>query len=373
MRSRVPDDIGSNEAIFQWAVPVHAAHTADDDRVSTTLALAEALCNGITTTIEAGTVAHPEAVLEAQLAIGTRGTLGSWGWDVEDGPWAGTVEQVLDRQRRVLELAPSGGLVTGWVTLVGHDLMSDELLTAASALARDNGTHLTFHISPHTRDAQSYLARTGVRPLVHFDRLGVLGPHVLLAHGVHLDDDEIEVMARTDTAVACCPWAYLRLAQGITVGGRFDDLRRAGVRIALGCDSENAGDMVDVLRAAALYVGLLRDRAMDPTSITAADGLAAATIDGARAIGLDHLIGSIEIGKRADLVGFDSAGPEWNPPTDDPVLQLVWGTDGRSVRDVWVDGRQVVDDRRVVTVDIGAVAKEALGRAERLGLTIRPL
>ena len=93
VRSAIPDDITSHEAIFSWAVPIHAAHTPDDDELSATLALVEAATNGITYTVEAGTVAHPERVLAAFDRVGVGGTLGSWGWDVADAPWSGTVDR----------------------------------------------------------------------------------------------------------------------------------------------------------------------------------------------------------------------------------------------------------------------------------------
>jgi 5-methylthioadenosine/S-adenosylhomocysteine deaminase len=261
----------------------------------------------------------------------------------------------------VLDALPPGGLVTGWVTLVGHDLMSDALITGASDLARDRGVGLTFHLSPSTTDATAYLARTGRRPVVHLDGLGALGRHVLVAHGVHLDDEELDVVLRTETAIAACPWAYLRLGQGVTSAGRHAELVRRGGRVALGCDSENAGDLIDPLRAAALLAGLAKDTRADPTWFGAHDALEVLTICGAEAIGMDHLVGSIEVGKQADLV-VHGGGPSWIPPGHDPALQLVWGSDGRSVRDVVVDGRVVVRDGRCTTVDgdsLQAVAVEA--------------
>ena len=104
MRSAIPDDLDAHDAIFRWAVPIHAAHTPDDDELSATLALVEAVTNGITFTVEAGTVAHPDRVLAAFDTVGVGGTLGSWGWDVGDGPYAGSVDEVLDRQRTTLDL-----------------------------------------------------------------------------------------------------------------------------------------------------------------------------------------------------------------------------------------------------------------------------
>jgi 5-methylthioadenosine/S-adenosylhomocysteine deaminase len=219
-------------------------------------------------------------------------------------------------------------------------------------------------MSPHDGDPVSYLARTGRRPFVHLDELGALGPHVLVAHAVHLDDDEIDVVVRTDTAVASCPWAYLRLAQGFTGAGRHGELVARGARVALGCDAENAGDAVDVLRAATLFAGLVRDRTVDPFGLTAHDALTLATIGGARAIGKADTIGSIEVGKQADLVVHDRRGPQFVPRSTDPVLQLMWASDGRSVTDVLIAGRDVVRDGRCVTVDLEALRDEAARRRD---------
>jgi len=360
--SCIPDAIDSQSAIFDWAVPIHGAHTGDDDELSASLAAAAALVNGVTCTIEAGTVAHPDRVVTALAAAGMRARVGRWGWDVEDAPFGAATDEVLDRARQLLDAVPSGGPVEAGVTLVGHDLMSDELLVGASELARSRGVGLTFHVSPHGGDPVSYLDRTGVRPVVHFDRLGVLGAHVLLAHAVHLDDAEIELVRDRRVAIASCPWAYLRLAQGFVGHHRHDWLYAQGGRLAIGCDAENAGDAVDVLRAATLFVGLVRDRSLDAFSITADDALALATCRGAEAVGLGDRIGSIEVGKRADLVVHDRTGPAFTPRSDDPVLQLVWGSDGRSVRDVVVDGRVVVRDGRCTTVDVDGLRSEADAR-----------
>jgi 5-methylthioadenosine/S-adenosylhomocysteine deaminase len=375
IRSSIPDDLPAGEAIFSWAVPVHAAHTADDDELSATLACVEAVTHGVTTTIEAGTVAHPARVATGMAAVGMRGTVGTWGWDVEDGPFAAPAPEVLERQAAVLDELPPGGLVTGWVTLVGHDLMSDELVSGASALALARGTGLTFHLSPSVSDVTAYLARTGRRPLVHLDSLGALGPHVLVAHAVHLDDAEVDVLLRSGTAVAACPWAYLRLGQGVTGAGRHAELVRRGGRVALGCDSENAGDLVDPLRAAALFAGLAKDTRVDPTWFGAHDALELLTVRGAEAVGLGGLVGTIEPGRRADLV-VHGRGPAWIPPGHDPVLQLVWASDGRAVRDVVIDGRVVVRDGRCTTVDAEALRDEAVAAGRRLleraGIVARP-
>ncbi len=375
VQSSIPDDLPPGESIFEWAVPTHAALTPDDDELTATLTLAEGLTNGITTTVEAGTVAHPSRVAAGARAIGARITLGMWGWDVEDGPFAAPPDEVIARQESLLA-EDHGALITAWVTLVGHDLMSDALLTKASALARRETTGLTFHLSPTTGDVDAYLARTGRRPIEHLADLGVLGPEVLIAHGVHLSDSEVELITDSGTAVAACPWAYLRLGQGTSREFRHLDLWNRGGRLALGCDAENAGDAVDGLRAAALFAGLAKDVPVDPTRFGAHEAFELLTIRGAEAIGMADQIGSIEVGKQADLVVHDRTGPSWYPHAEDVVLQLVWGSDGRSVRDVWVAGEQVVADNRPTRVDLGELAPVAAearrSLLDRAGVTPRP-
>ncbi|MEO1061188.1 MAG: amidohydrolase family protein [Actinomycetota bacterium] len=363
--SCIPDLLPPGASIFEWTVPIHGVHDSGDDELSALIAAAEAVTNGVTTVVEAGTVADVPAVVAGLRSVGIRATVGCWGWDIEEGPFIGTAEEVLDRQRAVVERFPAGGLHEGWVTLVGHDLASDELLAGAAELARELGTGLTLHMSPTSSDPERYLERTGKRPLVHLHDLGVLGPNVLIGHGVWLDDAEVDLLLATDTAVAYCPWAYLRLGQGVCAHGRHTEIVRRGGRVALGCDAPNAGDVIDVLRTAALAAGLARDTSLDPTSFGAHDAFELATIGGAEAIGLGDRIGSIEVGKEADLVVHDTSGWSWTP-RGDVGLQLVWGSDGRSVRDVLVAGRVVVRDGECATIDVAAAKEAATDRQRHL-------
>ena len=366
VHSCIPDAIDSQEAIFGWAVPVHSAHTPDDDELSAVLACVEAVTNGITCVVEAGTVAHPDRVVAGMQRVGLRGTIGQWGWDAHDVPFGAPAHEVLARHADLLDRYPQGGLVEGWVTLVGHDLMSDELVVGAADLARRRGTGMTFHMSPHRGDPVSYLARTGRRPFEHLADLDVLGDHLLVAHAVHLDDSELDHVLRSGTAVVSCPWAYLRLAQGFVAAGRHGELLARGGRIALGCDAENAGDAVDILRAATLFVGLARDAASDPFSLTAHDALELATIRGAEAINKADIIGSLEPGKQADIVVHSTSGPQFSPRSTDPVLQLIWASDGRSVSEVLIAGRLVVTGGQCRTVELDDLREQARACRDRL-------
>ncbi|MGH9087919.1 MAG: amidohydrolase family protein [Acidimicrobiales bacterium] len=356
--SCIPDDLAAGASIFEWAVPLHDSERPADEELSARLSAAQCLRNGTTTIVEPGTVVHPEAVAAGLSAAGIRATVGVWAWDIDDGPFAAPAAEVLARIAAVLDRHPPGGRVEGWVTLIGHSLASDELLAGASQLARERGVGMTMHLSPTSSDPDVYLARHGRRPAVHLERLGVLGRHLLLGHGVWLDDEEVDAVLRTGTALAYCPWAYLRLGQGVTSQGRHAEIVRRGGRVALGCDAVNAGDTVDVLRTAALAAGLAKDQRIDATWFGAHEALEMATIGGAEAVGMADRIGSIETGKRADLVVFETASLHWASPAD-PALALVWSTDGRHVRHVVVDGQVVVDDGRCTTLDEGELFAEA--------------
>jgi 5-methylthioadenosine/S-adenosylhomocysteine deaminase len=355
IRSTIPDSLTAEQAIYEWAVPVHTAQTPSDEQLAAALACIDALRNGVTTVLEAGTVHSYDQVATAMERTGIRGTVATWGWDLEGAPFALHVEDVLTRQSEVLDAFPPGvGRVRGSVALVGHDVCSDELYRQAAQLARARGALLTFHLSIGETEVAAFSRRSGRRPVLHLADLGVLGPGVLVAHALHIDSDELDTLVSTDTAIASCPWTYLRLAAGLHRAGRHHRFVERGGRLALGCDSENSGDLIDVLRTAALWCGVERDRVGDPVAFDAKCALELATIAGARAIGRGDDLGSLEVGKCADIVVHR---PDRLPLAGDPYLELIWGTDGRSVVHVIVDGALVVQDRTVLTMDVAQLAE----------------
>ncbi|HLX77838.1 MAG TPA: amidohydrolase family protein [Acidimicrobiales bacterium] len=356
--SSIPDTLPPGESIFGWALPLHAAEGPTDERFGAALVAAASVRNGVTTLIEPGTVVDPDAVAEGLASVGIRAGIGVWAWDADKGPLASSAAQALENIAAVLDRYPAGGAIEGWVTLIGHNLASDELLVGAAELTRARGARMTMHLSPTSSDPVSYLEVHGVRPFVHLQRLGVLGPHLLVAHGVWIDDEEFEAILGSRTALAYCPWAYLRLGQGVTGHGRHAELYRSGGRVALGCDACNAGDMPDVLRSAALAAGLAKDQREDPTWFAPHDAFEMATISGAEAIGLGDRVGSLEVGKQADVVVFEAAGPQWASPGD-PIQKLVWSSDGRDVRHVFVGGKRVVKDRQCTLIDEVELVTEA--------------
>ena len=197
------------------------------------------------------------------------------------------------------------------------------------------------------------------------ESIGVLGPNVLLAHCLGLDEAEIDCLARSGTMVAMCPVTAAKGGRGVSEHGRMPELLARGVRIALGCDSPNNSNHLDMVRTMNMAAIQYKDARQDTRQIPAEAALEMATIHGAEALGLGAELGSIEAGKKADLVAFDTLRPEWQALWN-PVNNLVYNADGRSVHTVVIDGRVVVAAYRQAFVDEARLYARVQEIGERL-------
>ena len=354
LRGFVPEGLSFEELIFHWLCPMYAMYTEEEERLSAQLAATEMLKSGTTSFIEAGTVKHVDAVVEALVDIGIRARVGKWIWDLPPEPveFAHTTTEAIAALERVLSdhRNVAGGRIQAWAMVLGHTTCSDELWTAAVEAARKWDTGINFHMSHAEGDPDGFLAQFGHRPMEHLNKLGVLGTNTTIAHAVHVDDHEISLLAQTGTSVAHCPSSHLRCSIGISPIGRIPELLDAGVNVGLGTDGNNASNYSDLMRVTYLVAGLFKDSRRDPNLIPSEKAFEMATLSGAKAMLAEHEIGSLEGGKRADLVLHDRSRPEWTPLLN-VANQLVWSADGRGVHTVFVDGAKVVDDYRMTTLD----------------------
>lgn len=368
-RGYVPDDTPFEENVLTWLCPLYAAHGPDDERISAQLAATEMLRTGTTTFLEAGTIRFLDEVFEGLAVTGIRGRLGRWVWDLPPEPDVyrqgtdvaiGHLQSQLERYADVAD-----GRLAAWSTVVGHTTCSDPLWRAARSLADDHGVGMSFHMSPARMDPDGFAAEFGQRPLVHLDELGVLGDDVCVTHCVHVDDRELDALARTRSSVAHCPTTALKVSYGVTQIGRMPEMVQRGINVSIGTDGNNASNYSDLMRATYLVAGLFKDARMDPQQFPAEAVFEMATIGGARSMRLQDSIGSLEVGKRADLVLHDTDRPEWRPLLN-VVNQLVWSADGRGVHTVLVDGRVVVEDGHVTGIDEAALWRQAQAAGEAI-------
>jgi cytosine/adenosine deaminase-related metal-dependent hydrolase len=224
--------------------------------------------------------------------------------------------------------------------------------------------HLASHPSRKTRDRL---------PLATLDGWGVLGPNAKLSHMVYLDDADIRLLARRGVKISHCPTAALKHTKGLAAHARVPEMIARGVCVSLGGDSGNGSNHFDMLRMMYLVATIYKDARLDVTVMPPETVLEMATIRGAESLLMERRIGSLEPGKRADLVLYSRDQPEWRPLLN-PLNNLVYAATGSSVRSVMIDGRLVLDDGRITTVDERAIYErvEVLAREQvrRAGLTI---
>lgn len=353
-RGYVPDDTPFVENVFEWLCPLYSVYNAEEERLSAELAAVEMLKSGTTTFLEAGTIRFLDEVIEGLVDVGIRGRVGKWVWDLPPEPDVykqDTDQSIGFLQRQLDDFASVGdGRIAASTILVGHTTASDPLWKAARELADEHGTGMSFHMSPAMLDPDGFIEAFGQRPMIHLAELGILKDDVAMTHCVQVDDQELAVMAETGVSVAHCPTTALKVSYGVTQVGKMPEMMQAGINVSIGTDGNNASNYSDLMRATYLVAGLFKDARQDPQMFPAEMAYEMATIGGARSMGLEDTIGSLEVGKRADVVLHDTDRPEWRPLLN-VANQLVWSADGRGVHSVLVDGKVVVEDGRMTTID----------------------
>jgi cytosine/adenosine deaminase-related metal-dependent hydrolase len=367
VRGIFPDDVGSP---LPQVFKLQMAMTEEEEHASTLLGLVELLKNGTVCFVDPGSTKFPDACLQAYEDAGIRVILGECVTDGE-APFPlprYPAAEAIERTARFLEKwhGRLHGRVRAWAMPFSPETCSTDLLRALKRLADEHHTSLTLHHGSGARARQDYQAKHGVRsPTEYLESIGVAGPNVVLAHVLGLDEAEIECMARTAMTAAMCPVTAAKGGRGVHEHGRLPDLLARGVKVALGCDSPNNSNHLDLVRALNMAAIQYKDARGDMRQVPAEQALELATLTGAQALGVGDDIGSLEPGKKADLVLFDTQRPEWQALFN-PINNLVYNADGRSVHTVIVDGRVVVDAYRQTFVDEGRLYARVQEIGERL-------
>ncbi len=357
-RGWVPDDAGVDEWLPNWLLPVYSLVPPEGEHVAALLAMLEMVRSGTTTFADAGRIFDWPAVADAVGRAGMRAVLARWSAD--EAPWPGRTARPTDRVLGELEELLDGVAalddprIAAWPIVLGIGACSDELIRGAKAIAERRGVGFGMMFAANR---PKYVGGE-VYGLRHLDRLGVLDARTKLVHVVYVDDADVDLLAERDVKIVFCPTAALHHQKGISHHGKHPEMLGRGVTVALGSDSANGSNHVNMVRLMWLAANVYKDARMDTRMIPAETAIEMATINGARALGLADRVGSIEIGKRADLVVWDTDEPAWRPLLN-VTHNLVHAVDGRSVRLVLVDGRVIYRDGEVPGIDARAVYTEA--------------
>ena len=272
-------------------------------------------------------------------------------------PWSATPQVGLDRALQVRDLCLQDPLLKAGIG--PHSPYGTDHKIMQEVLRLSQGYQLPIHMHLHEteQEVKRYQAfHDGLSPLMHYHQMGLLGPKFMAVHMTCVTDPEIEVLAKTGTQVIHCPESNMKLASGLCPVQKLLD---AGVNVALGTDgaaSNNDLSMIGEMKSAALLGKII---AKTPEAISSTTALRMATLNGAKALGLDHEIGSLEVGKAFDAIALDFNTPE-TTPCFDPVSHLVYAASRSQVSHVWVNGKCLMEERVLKTLDLADVLKSVL-------------
>ncbi|MBN2699885.1 MAG: TRZ/ATZ family hydrolase [Methylothermaceae bacterium] len=360
----IADDLPLMEWLSEHIWP-REMRWVDEDFVAagTRLAVAEMLRGG--TTCFSDMYFFPDVTARVVRETGMRAAVGLIFVDFPT-PWARSPEEYVAKNRDLYRTCPPDDHIAWLLAPHAPYSVSDELFREVGTMADEYDLKVHVHLHETGIEIEESLDRFGARPLARMGRLGLLNKRLVGAHMIHLEDSEIEQVAAAGCGVVHCPESNLKLASGFCPAARLDE---AGIPLALGTDgaaSNNDLDMFGEMRTAAL---LAKGVAENPEALPAPRALEMATIEGARVLGMEDRIGSLEPGKWADMAAVDLAQPETRPLFD-PVSQIVYSACRQQVTDVWVGGERLLAKRRLTKLDWSALRAEVADWQTRL---IQPL
>lgn len=360
------DDLALEDWLARRIWPLEAAHNEESVYWSAMLGAAELLLGGTTAILDMETVRHTGSAFEALESIGLRATAGKCLMDAASAP--ASLREPTDRA-----LQESADLCARWHGAADGRLRycfaprfapscSGPLLRAVSDLAEKSGTVIHTHAAETPLELEMVKRETGHDEIAYLDSVGISGPRAALAHCVWVDGESIARLARQATNVVHCPSSNLKLGSGVAP---VPEMLAAGCRVGIGADGAPCNNRLDALEEIRV-AALIQKPRLGPEALPAGQALELATLGGARALGLESEIGSVEIGKRADLVVLDLDGMHAQPAEADLISRIVYSARASDVRHVFVDGRHVVRDGRLRTAKIEEIRRGANVHARRL-------
>lgn len=353
------DDLPLIDWLKQRVWPMEAAHTSESLYASARLGIAELIKGGTTCALTMETVNHTDAVFQAVEESGFRATVGKCMMDAgEDVPIELNEATEDSIAESLLLLKRWHGAANGRIRYCFAPRFavscSQELLERVAELSRTHGVLIHTHASENREEIAIVEKLTGKRNVHYLYSVGLTGQHIVLAHCVHLNESEMAMLQSSGTHVAHCPSSNLKLASGIA---RVSEMLERGISVSLGADGAPCNNRLDIfteMRMAALLQKVLHGS----QSLPALTALQMATLNGARAMGLEDQIGSIEMGKRADLVLLNLNSLHTTPKFD-LVSAVVYAAETSNVETVIIDGQVVMRKRELLTMNESDVLLEA--------------
>lgn len=354
------DDLPLMDWLNEYIFPVESKMDADFVRVGTLLACAEMIMSGTTTFCDM--YLFEDEVARAAREAGMRCLVGEVLYDFPS-PNYGPIEAGLRYTESLIQKWRDDPLVS--IAVEPHSLYtcSPELLIASNTLARDYHVPLIIHVAETSSEIAEVKEKYGKRPFEHLHSLGILGPHLIADHCVHLDEWDIETIAEHKAKAVDNPESNMKLASGISP---VPEMLAAGVTVGLGTDGCASNNNLDLFAEMDMAAKAHKVKNLDPTVMNAVTVVRMATIEGAKVLGIDGVTGSLEVGKKADIIVLDVDKPHLTPMYN-PFSHLVYAIRGHDVRHAIINGSIVMEDRSLRSLD----TTEIMARAREKSVKVR--
>ncbi len=356
------DDLELLDWLEKRIWPLEGSHTAESNYISAKLGIGELIKGGTTAIIDMETVKHTEAAMNALLETGFRAHIGKcmmdYGSRVPSSLMEDTDLSTKESEKLLKEWHQKGNGRIQYAFAPRFVVScTEKLLLKVRNMAKEYGVMIHTHASENRGEIAFVEKDRGMKNVMYLHKLGMTGEHLILAHCIWLDDEEMKILAATGTKVAHCPNSNLKLASGIA---KIPEMLEMGVNVSLAADGapcNNNLDMFAEMRSAAL---IQKARLLQPTSMPAHKVFEMATLGGAKAMGVEKELGSIEIGKKADMAIVDLGGLHNAPNSNvDIIAQLVYSASAQDVQTTIIDGLVVMHNRILRTLSENAVIQDA--------------
>ena len=354
------DDLPLMKWLNRYIFPVEKNMDGDFIHTGTLLACAEMILSGTTTFCDM--YLFEDRVASAAFQSGVRCLVGEVLYDFPS-PNYGDVEKGFAYTEWLIDKWQDNPLVS--IAVEPHALFtcSPQLLQRANEIALRHNIPLIIHFAETLAEVAEIKERYGRSPLEHLKALGIAGPHLIADHAVHINPAEIDEMADLGIKVIHNPESNMKLSSGIAPVPRMIEM---GITVGMGTDGSASNNNMDLFTEMDMAAKLHKVQAMDPTVMDALTVLKMATIEGAKALGISHITGSLETGKKADIIVIDTNKPHLTPMYN-PFSHLVYAARGQDVSHTVINGRLVMENRRLLTLDL----KEVMARASEKAVDVR--
>lgn len=356
------DDLELLDWLRKRIWPLEGGHTAETNYISAKLGIAEFIKSGTTSIIDMETVNHTESALNAIEESGFRAIVGKCMMDYGMGVPSSLMEDTNE------SIKESVRLLKKWHNTANERILyafaprfvvscTEELLTRVRDLSKEYGVMIHTHASENRGEIELVEKDRGMRNIKYLHKLGMTGESLILAHCIWLDDEEMKILADTGTKIAHCPNSNLKLASGIA---KIPELIELGANVSIAIDGAPCNNNLDIFREMRSAALIQKARLLSPTTMPAEKVFELATINGAKAMGMENELGSLEAGKKADIVIIDLNDISNAPHEGSNIIsQLVYSASGHNVETTIIDGKIVMKDRKLLTLNERSIMNDA--------------